>query len=239
LERYQRQLILPEWGTEAQDKLKAARVFVAGAGGLGCPAALNLALAGVGHIVICDFDMVDMSNLNRQFLHPEKKIGSNKARSAQETLSSINSQITIESISHKITNHNVDDLVGDAQIILDCLDNFPDRHVLNMCAIRKGIPMVHGAIWGLEGRIIFLNPPHTPCLKCIFTEGPPAERLPVLGAVACITGSLQALEAVKFVAGVGELLLGRMLIFDGATTRFQELEIPRDPHCDACGGMSS
>jgi len=179
LERYQRQMILSDWGVETQNKLKGAKVFVAGAGGLGCPAALNLALAGVGHIMICDSDTVETSNLNRQFLHAEKRIGTNKARSAQETLSSINSQVTIEPIFHKITEQNVDDIVGDAQIILDCLDNFSDRYVLNMCAIRKGIPMVHGALWGLEGRVIFLNPPHTPCLKCVFPKGPPAEQFPV------------------------------------------------------------
>jgi adenylyltransferase/sulfurtransferase len=235
LRRYERQIILSDWGTEAQKKLKRAKVFVAGAGGLGCPAALNLALAGVGEIRICDFDTVELSNLNRQFLHQEQSIGTNKARSAQETLSSINSEIIVEPISHKLTEHNVDDFVGDAQVILDCLDNFSGRYTLNQCAIRKGVPMVHGAIWGLEGRITFLYPQATPCLACIFPKVPPWEQSPSIGAVSCATGSLQALETIKFLTGIGSLLSGRMLILDFSTMQFQELEVTRDPQCPVCG----
>ncbi|MDY6836601.1 MAG: HesA/MoeB/ThiF family protein [Thermodesulfobacteriota bacterium] len=235
MKRYQRQIILSEWGPETQKKLKAARVFVAGAGGLGCPAALNLALAGVGHIRICDFDTVEISNLNRQFLHTEKSVGTRKARSARETLLSINSEITVEAISEKITDRNVGDVVGDAQVIVDCLDNFSARYALNNCAVRKGIPMVHGAIWGLEGRVVFLDPPKTPCLACIFPKAPASEPLPVIGAVSCVTGSLQALETIKYLTGIGRLSAGRMLIIDGSTMVFQELEVFRNPECPVCG----
>lgn len=237
LKRYQRQIILSEWGPETQKKLKASRVFVAGAGGLGCPAALNLALAGVGHIRICDFDTVEISNLNRQFLHTEKSIGTSKARSAREALLSINSEITVEAILEKITDRNVDDVVGEAQVIVDCLDNFSARYALNACAVRKGVPLIHGAIWGLEGRVVFLNPPKTPCLACIFPKAPASEQLPVIGAVSCVTGSLQALETIKYLSGVGRLSAGRMLIIDGSTMVFQELEVFRNPECAVCGRL--
>ncbi|MDY6987458.1 MAG: HesA/MoeB/ThiF family protein [Thermodesulfobacteriota bacterium] len=237
MKRYQRQTILSEWGVETQKKLKSTRVFIAGAGGLGCPAALNLALAGVGHIRICDFDTVEISNLNRQFLHTEKRIGTSKVRSAQETLSAINSEIIVEAISHKITDQNVDEIVGDAEVIVDCLDNFSARYALNECAVKKGLPMVHGAIWGLEGRVVFLHPPKTPCLSCIFPKAPARGQLPAVGAVSCITGSVQALETIKYLTNVGRLLAGRMLIIDGATMAFQELEVLRNPACPVCGEL--
>jgi molybdopterin/thiamine biosynthesis adenylyltransferase len=236
LGRYERQIMLSDWGTETQEKLRCSKVLVAGAGGLGCGAALNLALVGVGHISICDFDDVELSNLNRQFLHTEERIGTNKARSAQNALLSINPEVNVEPISHKIADDNVDDIVGDAQLILDCLDNFPARYALNLCAIRKGIPMVYGAIWGLEGHITLLCPPATPCLRCIIPEAPGDETVPVLGAVSCTVGSLQALEAIKFLTNTGGLLMGRMLILDFSTMQFQELETSKDPQCPVCGG---
>ncbi len=235
LERYQRQIILPAWGVETQEKLERATVFVAGVGGLGCAAALNLALAGVGRIRICDSDVVELSNLNRQFLHTEKSIGTNKVDSAQATLSSINSEITIEPISECITDQNVDDIVADSQVILDCADNFSTRYILNRCSVEKHVPMVHGAIWGFEGRVTFLNPPATPCLRCIFPKGPSQEQVPVLGAVPCTTGSLQALEAIKYLANTGRLLSSRMLILDYSTMEFQEVELKKDPQCAVCG----
>ena len=231
--------MLSGWGIVTQKRLKHATVLVVGAGGLGCPAALNLAVAGVGQIKICDFDTVEISNLNRQFLHTEQSIGTDKARSAQATLSSINSEVSVEAISRKITEENVDDIVGDAQVILDCLDNFSDRYILNQCAVRKRIPMVHGAVWGLEGRVTFLHPPETPCLKCMFPIAPTQEQLPVVGATPCATGAMQALETIKYLTGMGSLLSGRMLILDFSTMRFQELEVLRNPQCPACGSLTS
>jgi molybdopterin/thiamine biosynthesis adenylyltransferase len=235
--RYERQMMLSGWGVETQERLKRASVLVVGAGGLGCPAALNLALAGVGHIRICDSDIVEINNLNRQFLHTEQSIGTNKAKSAQETLLSINSEVTVEPITHKIAEDNVDDIVGDAEVILDCLDNFTARRTLNLCAIRKGVPMVHGAIWGLEGRISFLHPPATPCLTCIFPKAPLQNHFPAVGAVSCAIGSLQALEAIKYLTNAGTLLSGRMLILDGSAMQCQELEVSKDPQCPACGKL--
>jgi adenylyltransferase/sulfurtransferase len=237
LKRYHRQTILPEWGVETQRRLKSTRVFVAGAGGLGCPAALNLALAGVGHIRICDFDTVEISNLNRQFLHTEERIGTKKAISAMESLLAINSEILVEALSKKITEQNVDDVVGDAQVIVDCLDNFPARYALNACAVRKGIPLVHGAIWGLEGRMMFIHPPKTPCLACIFPKAPASGQLPAVGAVSCMIGCLQALEIIKYLTGVGRTSEGHMLIVDGSATEFQKLELTRNPECPVCGDL--
>ncbi|MFV9691252.1 MAG: HesA/MoeB/ThiF family protein [Desulfobacteria bacterium] len=239
LRRYERQTRLSGWGVETQQRLKYSRVFVAGAGGLGCPAALNLALAGVGHIRVCDFDTVEISNLNRQFLYTEQSIGTNKAKSAQEALFSLNPEIDVEPVSDKITAHNVDELVADAEVVIDCLDNFRARHVLNLCAVTKGIPMVHGAIWGLEGRVIFLHPPSTPCLACIFPKTPPQEKSPAVGAVSCAIGSVQALETIKYLTGVGSVSTGRMLLLDFSTMKFQELEVTEDPRCPVCGQLGT
>lgn len=230
-------MLLPGWGPDTQEKLKKAKVLIVGAGGLGCPAVLNLTLAGVGHIRICDGDTVETTNLNRQFLHLERSIGKNKAESAKETLSYINSGVTIEPVVQRVTEDNVDDIVGDAEIILDCLDNFGDRHTLNLCAIRKNIPMIHGAVWGVEGRVTFLYPPSTPCLTCIFPKAGIRGEFPILGAVSCTMGSLQALEAIKYLTGMGTLLSGRMLILDGSTMKCQELEVARDPNCAACSHL--
>jgi molybdopterin/thiamine biosynthesis adenylyltransferase len=237
LRRYRRQIILPAWGDEAQQKLSRSTIFVAGAGGLGCAVALNLTLAGVGRIRICDSDTVDITNLNRQFLHMEQSIGSDKTLSAQATLSAINSEITIEPVSRQITDSNVDEIVGDAQLIIDCLDNFDGRYALNLCAVRKGIPMIHGAIWGMEGRITFLHPPKTPCLACFFPKAPDLHEIPVLGAVPCTIGSLQAIEALKHLTGSGTTLKGRMLVMDFSTMHFQELALGKNPHCPVCASL--
>jgi adenylyltransferase/sulfurtransferase len=237
MDRYRRQIILPNWGVETQEKLKRATVFVAGAGGLGCPASMNLALAGVGRIRICDADTVDLTNLNRQFLHGEDCVGLKKVESACSSLCSVNSDITIEPVHETITIDNVDELVGEADIIIDCLDNFTTRRVLNRSAIRKHIPMVHGAVWGMEGRITFIAPPKTPCLDCIFPNSPERREIPVIGAIAGSIGSLQALEAIKYLTGQGELLTGRLLILDGLSMEFQVLELKRDPDCPICGQL--
>jgi adenylyltransferase/sulfurtransferase len=237
LKRYRRQILLDGWGTETQEKLKSSRVFIAGAGGLGCPVALNLTSAGIGNITICDCDTVEMSNLNRQFLHTEKNIGVDKTASALQVLSQFNSEINFSDINEKISTDTVDDLVADADIILDCLDNFSARYALNECALRKHIPLVHGAVWGMEGRVTFLNPPETPCLACLFPVSPQQEEIPVLGVVTCATGSLQAMEAIQFLNGSGPSLIGEMLIMDYSVMRLQRLEISRNPDCPVCGRM--
>ena len=234
-QRYARQMIIPNWGEETQRKLKASKIFIAGAGGLGSPVSFNLAVAGIGLIRICDFDSPELSNLNRQFLHDESRIGMNKAESAQRTLSRLNPHVKIEAITEKIDETNVDRLVGDSDLILDCMDNYPTRFVLNGSAVRKGVPLVHGSIWGFEARVTFLQPPETPCLSCIFKEAPPREVFPVLGATPGITGTIQAMEAIKYLAGVGSLLKGRLLCCDYLDMQFFQVKVRRDPHCSTCG----
>lgn len=238
MNRYQRQIIIPGWGEKTQEKLRRAKVLVAGVGGLGCPVALNLVLAGIGHVRICDSDKVDITNLNRQFLHFERDLGQNKVDSAYPTLASINSETVVQPIHSEITADSVDEIVGDSQVILDCMDNFPARRALNECSVRKGIPLIHGAIWGFEGRVTFLHPPKTPCLHCIFpTNMPSRGAIPVVGGVSCTMGSLQALEAIKYLGRLGGLLANRMLILDCQGMHFQELEVTRTPQCPVCGHL--
>jgi adenylyltransferase/sulfurtransferase len=233
-QRYARQMLIAGWGEEAQRRLKAATVFVAGAGGLGSPVSVTLALAGVGTLRICDCDAPERSNLNRQFLHDDTRLGMNKAVSAKLTLARTNPHVRVEALPARIEAGSVDDLMGDADIVVDCLDNFPTRYVLNAAAVRKRIPFVHGSIWGLEGRVTFLHTPETPCLACIFQGAPPPEVFPVVGATPAVTGSLQAMEVLKYLAGVGSLLKGRLLCCDYRDMRFFEVRIRRDAACTVC-----
>jgi molybdopterin-synthase adenylyltransferase len=236
-QRYTRQMLITGWGEETQRRLKASKVFVAGAGGLGSPVSVALALAGIGTIRICDFDVPELSNLNRQFLHDDSRLGVNKAESARQTLSRLNPTICVEAIAERIEDSNVDRLVGDAALILDCMDNYPTRFTLNRAALRRHIPLVHGSIWGFEGRVSFFHVPDTPCLACVVKEAPPREVFPVLGATPGITGMIQAMEAIKYLAGVGTLLKGRLLCCDYLEMRFFEVKIRRDPGCPACSGL--
>ncbi len=234
-ERYQRQIILDGWGAEAQKRLKKSRVFIAGIGGLGCPVALNLTLAGVGHITICDSDKVDVTNLNRQFLYNNTCIGLEKSPTAQRYLQGVNPDTQVEALYEKIRPENVDALVADAQIIIDCLDNFEARYAINQCAIRKKIPLVHGAVWGMEGRLAVFHPPNTPCLSCIFPEAPVTSSTPVLGAVTSTIGSMQAIEAIHFLTGEKMALKGRLLIMDFSTMKFQQFKLSKKSSCMVCG----
>ncbi len=237
-ERYKRQLLIDGWGTETQEKLQTSKVFIAGAGGLGCPVALNLTTAGVGNIRVCDADVVDISNLNRQFLHPEKNIGVEKTTSAVQTLSNLNSAVHFTTLTTKITEDNVDELVADADIILDCLDNFEARYALNACAVRQGIPLIHAAVWGLEGRVTVFTPPTTPCLSCIFpVASKQQETIPVLGTITCATGSMQAMEAIKYLGGMSPSLQNKMLIMDFSAMHFQTLEISKNRDCPICSHL--
>jgi molybdopterin/thiamine biosynthesis adenylyltransferase len=233
--RYNRQMLMEGWGEQTQRRLKGSTVFIAGAGGLGSPVSIYLAVAGIGHIRICDFDAPDWSNLNRQILHNHGRIGTNKAVSAKQTLEELNPDIRVTAITDRIVAENVDDLAGDADIIVDCMDNFPTRYLLNESAIRKGIPLVFGSIWGMEGRLSFISPPETPCLKCIYPEAPPSETFPVVGATPGVMGSLQALEVIKYLTGIGEPLKGKLMVWEGAKAEFRNYRAYKDPRCPACG----
>jgi len=235
LKRYNRQMMMEGWGEDIQLKIKCSRVFIAGAGGLGSPVSIYLAVAGVGNIRICDFDSPDWSNLNRQILHNHGRSGTNKAVSAKLTLEEMNPHITVTAFTDKIVAENVDELVGDADLILDCMDNFPTRYLLNESAMRKKIPMVHGSIWGLDGRLTFIHAPETPCLRCYFPESPPKEVFPVLGATPGVVGTLQAMEALKYLAGIGKLLKGKLLVWSGHDMSFKTFKGFRDPDCPTCG----
>jgi len=234
--RYDRQMMIAGWGEDGQGRLKSARVFLAGAGGLGSPTSIYLAVAGVGHIVLCDCDSPELSNLNRQILHSDSRIGINKAESGKTTLCELNPSIKVDAVSTRIEADNVDDLVGDADIIVDCMDNFAARYLLNECAIRKGVPFVHASVWGLEGKLTFIHSPETPCLSCIFPSAPPPEVFPVLGATPGVIGCLEAMETIKYLTGVGETLKGKLLVWSGDDVEFVTYPVAKDPNCPVCGG---
>ena len=233
--RYNRQLIIPEWGAEKQKELKNAIVFIAGAGGLGSSVSIYLAAAGIGTLRICDFDTVSASNLNRQILHNDTKIGKNKAISAKETLSKINPNTDVLPLTEKITQENVSELVGESKIIVDCMDNFQTRFILNKCAVEKKIPFVYGSIYGFEGQLSFIQVPETPCLKCFFKEPPPSETFPVVGVTPGVIGCLEALEVLKYLTGIGKNLKNKLLVWNGLEQDFRKFSLQKDPNCEVCG----
>jgi len=235
LVRYDRQIKLYGWGKAGQQRLKAASVFIAGAGGLGSPVAIYLAVAGVGELRLCDLDQVELSNLNRQILHPESRLGEFKATSGAKTLKALNPSIKVAAFAERLDESNIDRLVGQPDLILDCLDNYDTRYLLNDYGIEHGIPMVHGAIWGMSGQVSFLQPPETPCLRCLVPEAPPKEIFPVVGVTPGIIGSIQAMEALKYLTGLGDLLKRRLLLFDGEEMSFFAVKVEQSPDCPACG----
>jgi adenylyltransferase/sulfurtransferase len=236
LERYDRQMRIPGWGVEGQKKLKAARVTVAGAGGLGCPVSLYLAAAGVGHITIIDKETVELSNLNRQVLHWQADIGKYKADSVVAKLRSLNSSIEVEAVKAEITEKSVRGLIKDADIVVDGMDNFTTRFILNYGCVKEDIPFVHAGVYGLDGQMTTIIPKKGPCLQCIFPEKPPEfEKFPVAGVTPATLAILQALETIKLIIGLGKPLVGRMLLFDGDALTFSTMEVRRDPNCPVCG----
>nr|WP_321351555.1 HesA/MoeB/ThiF family protein [uncultured Methanoregula sp.] len=232
-ERYKRQILL--FGEEGQERLKKSHLFIAGAGGLGSPIAIYLAVAGVGTITIVDMDVVDQTNLNRQILHNDRDIGKKKTVSAIEKLHELNADITINAIDATISADNIRDLVGRADGIVDAMDNYPVRYLLNRTAFEMKIPLFHGAIRGLHGQATTIVPGKTPCLECIFPKAPPKEVFPVVGTTPGIIGTIQANEAIKYLTGEGHLLTNRLLIWDGRDSRAEELCIEKNPNCPICG----
>jgi len=236
LERYGRQIIIPGFGKRGQLKLKRAHVLVAGLGGLGSPSSIYLVAAGVGHLTIIDEQRVEMTNLNRQILHWDLDIGRSKATSAVEKLYAMNPNVKVDSKLQKITPKNVDRLIKGADVIVDGLDNYPTRYLLNGACVRNKIPFVHGAVEGFVGQITTIVPGKGPCLKCLVPHEPQKKPLfPVLGATPGVIGCLQAIETIKLITGVGEPLVGRLLIFNGNDLTFNEAKIKRDPRCPVCG----
>lgn len=234
-EKYSRQILL--FGEEGQEKLKNAKVLVAGAGGLGSPVSTYLAIAGVGKIILADFDSVDPSNLNRQFLHHQKDIGRLKVESAKEKLLSMNPDIEVETIAEMLTESNLEALVPECDVIVDALDNLETRHVLNRLAIKRRIPLIHGAVTGYDGQVTTIVPGETPCFHCIFPRISKKEVFPVLGTTPGIIGSIQANEVIKFLTGQGKLLEGRLLFWNGLSGNFSEISLSKLNNCPVCGNI--
>jgi molybdopterin/thiamine biosynthesis adenylyltransferase/rhodanese-related sulfurtransferase len=239
--RYSRHLLIPEVGEEGQLKLLSSKVLMIGAGGLGSPAALYLAAAGVGTIGIVDEDVVDDSNLQRQVLHSTERIGMAKTESARQTLSALNPDVEIVEYRERLTSENVDRILAGYDVIVDGTDNFPTRYLLNDASLIHRIPVVHASIFRFEGQLTVFEPYEGPCYRCLFPEPPPAEMAPscaeggVLGVLPGIMGTLQATEALKLLLGIGETLTGRLLLVDALHSTFDEVRLRRDPGCPVCG----
>lgn len=245
LERYSRHLRLPQVGLEGQRRLAQASVLLVGAGGLGSPAALYLAAAGVGRLVVADDDVVDRSNLQRQVLHTEDRIGLAKVASAHKTLAALNPRVQVQAEKVRVTDASVDALLQDIDVVLDGADNFPVRYVLNAACLRHAKPLVYGAVHRFEGQVSVFDAGRrrgeAPCYRCLFPEPPAAEDAPncaeagVLGVLPGVIGLLQATEVIKLLLGVGEPLAGRLLHFDALAMRFRETRLRADPDCPGCG----
>ncbi|MEA2054260.1 MAG: HesA/MoeB/ThiF family protein [Candidatus Thermoplasmatota archaeon] len=238
LERYDRQIVIPNFGREGQEKLKGVSVAVAGVGGLGSAVGIYLAVAGIGRILIIDNDKIKVSNLNRQILYWDEDVGKNKVESAVEKIMKMNSDIKIIGIKEKIGRGNVTDLLKYVDAIVDCMDNFPSRYLLNDASLKLGIPLFHGACEGLEGRATTIIPRKTPCLKCIYPRFPSHKKFPILGAVTGTIGTIQATEVVKFFVGMEPLLTNKLLVYDAQFLTYDLIKIERDPKCPSCGGLN-
>ncbi len=235
LERYQRQIMIEDLGIEGQEKLKRARVLVAGVGGLGSPAALYLAAGGVGNLRIVDCDTVELSNLNRQILHWSPDLGRNKVDSAGTKLRELNRETMVETINERITQDNIKDLVSDCDVILDAMDNLETRYLLNKIAQEMKVPFCHGAIRGFEGRAMTIIPGKSACLMCLYHGAKTKEKVPVIGVTAGVIACIEATEAIKYLTGIGQLLTNRFLVYDGLSMRFLEIQVARNPACPHCG----
>jgi len=239
--RYSRHLLLPDVGLEGQRKLNAARLLLIGAGGLGSPAALYLAAAGVGTLGIVEYDVVDQSNLQRQILHGTSGVGTPKLDSARARIRDINPHVRVETFDTRLTSANALEILRRFDIVVDGSDNFPTRYLVNDACVLLGLPNVYGAVFRFDGQASIFHAQQGPCYRCLYAEPPPPELVPscadggVLGVLPGIIGSIQALEAIKLILGVGESLVGRLLLFDARKLQFRELKIAKDPDCPVCG----
>jgi sulfur-carrier protein adenylyltransferase/sulfurtransferase len=239
-DRYSRHLLLPEVGIEGQQKLLDAKVLLLGAGGLGSPAALYLAAAGVGTLGIVDDDTVDLSNLQRQVIHSTQRVGVPKVDSAEETITALNPDVNVQKYAVRLGPENIMDILTDYDIVVDGLDNFPTRYLLNDASVRLQIPVVSAAILGFEGQLSVFKPYDGPCYRCLFPVPPPAELAPscgangVLGVLPGTMGLLQATEVIKLILGEGDPLVGRLLMYDALAATVSEVKVRRDPDCPIC-----
>ena len=239
-ERYSRHLLIPEVGSEGQATLLESKVLLVGAGGLGSPAGLYLAAAGVGTIGIVDFDVVDVSNLQRQILHTTDRVGERKVESARKSIQALNPEVEVVGHEEMLTTENVDRIIEGYDVILDGTDTFETRYALNDAAVAAGIPVVHASVFRFEGQLTVFKPYEGPCYRCLYPTPPPPELAPgcsvagVLGVVPGIMGMLQANEVLKLLLGIGDSLAGRLLLFDALDVSFTELKLKRDPACPVC-----
>jgi molybdopterin/thiamine biosynthesis adenylyltransferase/rhodanese-related sulfurtransferase len=239
-QRYARHLVLPEVGEKGQRKLLESRVLLIGAGGLGSPVALYLAAAGVGTLRIVDFDVVDESNLQRQILHGIDRVGRAKVESARQTIATINPDVVVEAQRVRLEAGNVLQLIDGCDVIVDGADNFPTRYLVNDASLRTRTPVVHGSIFRFDGQVAVFSPYQGPCYRCLFPQPPPPELAPncaeagVMGALPGIIGSLQAMETIKLLLGLGQPLIGRLLVYDALDQEFMTVKVNRDTNCPAC-----
>ncbi len=239
--RYSRHLIMPEVGMEGQLKLKKAKVLCIGAGGLGSPLAIYLAAAGVGRLGIVDFDVVDLTNLQRQVIHGTADVGKPKLASAEETIRKINPNVEVVGYETRLTSENAIELFAGFDIVVDGTDNFPTRYLVNDACVLLGKPNVYGSIFRFEGQVSVFYAREGPCYRCLYPEPPPPGLVPscaeggVLGVLPGIVGSIQAMEAIKLIIGQGQPLIGRLLVFDALSIKFRELKLRKDPECPVCG----
>lgn len=239
--RYSRHILLPEVGTAGQERLKQSKVLLVGAGGLGCPAALYLAAAGVGTLGLVDFDVVDDSNLQRQILYTTNDVGQPKTATAKARLEALNPHLNVVEHREPLTSENAVALIGDYDVVVDGTDNFPTRYLVNDASFLAGVPNVYGSIFRFEGQVSVFNHKGGPCYRCLYRDPPPPGLVPscaeggVLGILPGVVGTLQATEALKILLEIGETLRGRLLLYDALDLRFDELRIRRDPACVLCG----
>ena len=244
--RYSRHILLEEFGVEAQHKLFASRALVVGAGGLGCPASLYLAASGVGGITIADGDRVDATNLQRQILYRDATVGKPKAAAAKSALSEVNPEVQVVALDERVAGESLSSLVANADVVLDCTDNFATRHALNRACVRHGKPLVSGAAIRFDGQLaVFdLRRPDAPCYACLFPEALEAEDVAcaVMGVFSPLTGTigaLQAAEAIKLLSGIGETLNGRLQMFDALHAQWRTIRVPKDAGCSVCGNSKT